>query len=137
GFIQFLKPVSANELVPAATVADVGVIPYPLTTLNHVYCCPNKLSQYMQAGLAILSTNSHYITDRLAAYDCGLTYDSFQLETLVRAVRSFLDNPQRLQTMKSNARAWVMADFNWEKQSSPYRNAIADLLGYHRLARAA
>jgi glycosyltransferase involved in cell wall biosynthesis len=130
GTLRFLEAVPPEELVEAATAADVGVIPYAVKVgeyarnLNHLYCCPNKLSQYMQAGLAVLSTNSVFVGSCLEKYDSGLVYDPERPETLVQAVRAFLDDPGRLQQMKRNAFRWVEAEFNWEVQSLPYRRLI-------------
>src|SRR3546814_5848658 len=56
-----LPSISESQLVSAARAADVGVIPYNPVFPNHVMACPNKLDQYMQAGIAILSNNIPYV----------------------------------------------------------------------------
>jgi glycosyltransferase involved in cell wall biosynthesis len=103
------------------------VIPYPLTTLNHRFCCPNKLSQYMQAGLAILSTNSSFVEGILRQSNAGLTYEVTTPDSVVTAVRALLDAPQQLGIMQRNALAFANSEFNWQSQSTPYLNAISRL----------
>ena len=115
GTMEILPPVGSEELIEAATGADVGIIPYPArvgewkVNYNHLYCCPNKLSEYMQAGLAILSTNTRFVSGCLQKYECGLTYDSEQPATLLDAIRRLTDEPQLLQRLKVNA-------FHWRKR---------------------
>jgi glycosyltransferase involved in cell wall biosynthesis len=133
GLLRFLPAVKPSDLIAAAAFADVGIIPYPVQVggrqpnRNHLYCCPNKLSQYMQAGLAVLSTNSIFVAERLARYHCGLTYDPDQPDSLIRAVAALVGNLSELQTMKSNALHWAREDFHWRRQAQGYRDLIADL----------
>jgi glycosyltransferase involved in cell wall biosynthesis len=115
--VFFLDPVRESELIDAAKPADVGIISYQPICLNNRFACPNKTSQYMQAGLAILSNNLDYLKEVLADFQCGLMYDSEYPETLVAAVHRFLDEPGLLSTCKKNAKAKVVEVFNWDVQS--------------------
>ncbi len=130
GRIVILPPVKEDDLVLAATSADVGIIPYVGPNLNHVYACPNKLSQYMHAGLAILSNKLDFISEVIDRYDCGLTYDADYPESFIQSVKLMVSNLERLHAMKTNAYHAARSEFNWEIQSRPYRAAIHDL--YHR-----
>jgi glycosyltransferase involved in cell wall biosynthesis len=141
GGVRFLPAVGADDLVAAAAVADIGVIPYPKKVgdfepnYNHLYCCPNKLGQYMQAGLAILSTDSHFVSSCLTKYQCGLTYDPENADSLIAAARAFVENPAKLQRMKDNAFAWGCREYHWQEQSQVFHRLIADLTGFTRTPR--
>jgi glycosyltransferase involved in cell wall biosynthesis len=125
--IVLLPPVREHELIPAAAECDVGVIPYVGPNLNHVFACPNKLSQYMHAGLAILSNRLDFIAEVIRRYDCGLTYDAASPATFAACVRQLAGDLERLHAMKSNAYRAVVTEFNWETQSRPYRTAVEAL----------
>jgi glycosyltransferase involved in cell wall biosynthesis len=127
GRVVILQPVRERELVRAAAFADVGIIPYPGPNLNHLYACPNKLSQYMQAGLAVLSNELEFVSDALRRFRCGMTYDARDPATLAAAVTGLVADPERLQAMKENAHAAARDHFNWERLSVPYRQAIVEL----------
>jgi glycosyltransferase involved in cell wall biosynthesis len=134
GRVEFLPPVRPDELVAGAAFADVGVIPYPVRVgegenLNHVYCCPNKLSQYMQAGLALLCSNSGFLSQCLDKYRCGVVYDPDDRASLVAAVRGLIDDLPRLRDMRRSAWRWARDDFNWERQSDPYRRLLEEFVG--------
>lgn len=122
-----LDPVSEEELVPAAGFADVGIIPYAGPNVNHLFCCPNKLSQYMQAGLAILSNRLEFVSEVIRRYECGLVYESADPDSLIRAVRSLAGQPAVLHAMKQKARTAAQSEFNWDVQAAGYRDAIRRL----------
>jgi glycosyltransferase involved in cell wall biosynthesis len=144
GSLAFLPPVAPADLIEAATGADVGIIPYPVrvgerkVNYNHLYCCPNKLSEYMQAGLAILSTNTRFVSGCLQRYQCGATYDPEQADALADAVRTLVASPEALERMKDRASYWARTDYHWDRQAETYRAVIESLTGLTRQpARAA
>lgn len=126
--VHFEPSVHESELVACAAEYDVGIIPYKPISLGYRYCCPNKLSQYMQAGVAILTNNLVYVKHIVERFECGLSYDSDHLETLVGAARAFGADRRALQAMKRNAILAAQREFNWQKQSVPLYEA------YERLA---
>ncbi|MGQ0812304.1 MAG: glycosyltransferase family 4 protein [Nitrospiraceae bacterium] len=127
GSIVILPAVKEEELVEAATFADVGVIPYRKMSLIHKFCCPNKLSQYMQAGLAVLSNNLDFVSDVITRYKCGMVYDATKPQSFVEAVSHFVRDSDGLKEMKQNAFEASQSEFHWEVQSVEYRDAIRRL----------
>jgi len=116
--VHFLPALSEDELVTGAVRFDVGVIPYKPDAPAYAYCCPNKLSQYMQAGLAVLTNDVVTVRALVEHYDCGATYDSHRLDTLRAAVEGLAGDVPRLLELKRNAKRAATADFNWQRQSS-------------------
>jgi glycosyltransferase involved in cell wall biosynthesis len=57
GRVYFHAAVPQNELLELTAAADAGVIPYQATCLNNHYCTPNKLFEFIAAGLPILATD--------------------------------------------------------------------------------
>lgn len=56
--VHFLNAVPQSELLQHSASADLGIIPYPHVDLNSYYCTPNKLFEFIQAGLPILANDS-------------------------------------------------------------------------------
>lgn len=56
--VYFLPAVPQSELLQHSASADIGIIPYPHVDLNSYYCTPNKLFEFIQAGLPILANDS-------------------------------------------------------------------------------
>ena len=133
GGIVVHPPVPEADLVRAATSADVGIIPYVGPNLNHLYACPNKLSQYMHAGLAILANDLVFVGEVVRRYDCGAVYRAEEPSTLVNAVRSLVADRGRVSEMKRNAYSAFMSEFNWAAQAVPYRELLAEALKLDRV----
>lgn len=130
GLIAFLPPVKESQLVGEATFADVGVIPYPPNNTNHSACCPNKFSQYLQAGLAILSTDTQFMGAEVRRSGCGVAYDAFRGDSLAAQVRYLCEDLDRLQRMKESAYRYGQQEYHWEAESWRYKELVSEL--FHR-----
>jgi glycosyltransferase involved in cell wall biosynthesis len=125
---QWLETVSEHELVSAARSAHVGVIPYVGPSKNHLFASPNKLSQYMLAGLAILSTDLPFIASLLDEFSCGVTYDPDDFESFRNAVSRLVDRPETLQSMRKHAFAASRERFNWQHVGREYSTVLREAL---------
>ena len=112
--VYFLDPVAENELVAAGAEADVGIIPYRPTIINDRLCCPNKLSQYLHAGLLVIANDLPYVKSILTEAEAGLFYNSAQRGTLSQAVQRVLDDPALLPRARKNALLFARRRFNWQ-----------------------
>lgn len=128
GAVVIREPVRESELVSAAAKADVGIIPYVGPNLNHIYACPNKLSQYMHAGLVVLANDLEFVSETLRRYDCGVTYRAEDASTLVAAVATLLADRGRVRQLQENGYEAARAEFNWAAVSEPYAKAIRRLI---------
>lgn len=71
--IHFLPAVPQSELLQHSASADLGIIPYPHVDLNSYYCTPNKLFEFIQAGLPILANDSPELNRFVRDTGFGLT----------------------------------------------------------------
>lgn len=112
--VYFLDAVTEDQLVAAATEADVGIIPYRPLIINDRLCCPNKLSQYLHAGLMVVSNDLPYVKSVLSEADAGLSYNSGRLDTLVEIVHRIVDDPELLRRSRENGLRFARDRFNWQ-----------------------
>lgn len=61
--VHVIDAVPQAELLGWTRAADAGVIPYPAVDLNHFWCSPNKLFEFIQAGLPIMANDLPYLRD--------------------------------------------------------------------------
>jgi glycosyltransferase involved in cell wall biosynthesis len=127
GRIAFLPAVPEEDLVRSAAAADVGVIPYPDHNINHRYCCPNKLSQYFQAGLAVTANATEYVASVLQASQAGWTYDERDAESFRKAVRAVVGDRAELLRRRRQAYDFATRHFHWDAVAREYRAVIAAL----------
>ncbi|MDQ2995142.1 MAG: glycosyltransferase, partial [Pseudomonadota bacterium] len=71
--IYFHPAVPQLELLAYTQSADAGIIPYQAICLNNYYCTPNKLFEFIAAGLPILGSNLPEINNIVLKNQLGLT----------------------------------------------------------------
>ena len=112
--VHFLDSVGEDDLISAAAEADVGLIPYKGEVAGYKYACPNKLSQYLHAGLMIITNDLPYVREVIEEADAGLHYSLSDSGTLVEVVHRIARNPDLLKRARANARRYAREKFNWQ-----------------------
>ena len=69
--IRFIDPAPQQDLVFWSAGATIGAIPYENTGLNHLYCTPNKLWEYPNAGVPILVSPLEEMSKVINRYRIG------------------------------------------------------------------
>ncbi len=126
--ILFPDPVRETELVEAAAAADVGLISYEPTSLNHIFCCPNKLSQYMAAGLPILANDLVFVRSQVEAGDCGVCVSYRDTPALLGAIHRLSRDAQERRAMGARGRRHFEQSFNWERVVAPFAARAKELV---------
>jgi len=122
--IIFLDAVSESDLVAAARDGDVGLIPYTPSGANYTNCCPNKLSQYMAAGLPILGNNTSFVKAVVEKAQVGLICDFSRQTEIVSAVSHFVENHALASVYAARAKYFFNNEFNWLNLSTPFYDRI-------------
>ena len=112
--VFFPPAVGEAELIAVAQEADVGVIPYDPRLYGNKFACPNKLSQYMASGLAILSNAIEYVADIVESNALGKTVPFHDRAGLIRIVEELARDRQQREAFGRNARAYFETAFNWD-----------------------
>ena len=108
--------VPQDELVAYSGSAHAGIIPYQATCLNNYYCTPNKLFEFIAAGIPILASDLPEIRNLIETHRIGLVGDLSTAEKAAQQIDDFFSNPLRLKQWQSNvmrARQLVC----WENES--------------------
>ena len=113
--VYFHAAVPQNELLALTAAADAGVIPYQATCLNNHYCTPNKLFEFIAAGLPILATDLPEIRRLVEGQQIGLVGDTGSPRKLAALMDDFFSDKKRFILWKSQvsvARQLIC----WEKE---------------------
>ena len=122
--VFFLNSAPEKELMDALNGYEIGIIPYEPVCINNKFCCPNKLSQYMASGLAILANDTEYVKSLLKKYECGLTVDFNDKELFLDTVK-LLVLKENLEQMQVNAENAHLRFYNWECASQVFYKKLA------------
>ena len=120
--VVFASPVPVEDLVRAASVADVGVIPYIPFCLNNRFCLPNKLFEYMMAGLAVVGSNLPELRSIILDQQIGDVFDPQDPRDIARAINAVLRDAPQLNEMKRKARQAALEQYNWEIEGKTLLN---------------
>jgi glycosyltransferase involved in cell wall biosynthesis len=126
--IFFPEAVRETELVAAAARADVGLIPYTPAGTNYRHCCPNKMSQYMAAGLPILANATSFVTAKVSEAGCGVVVDFARRELLVRAVDELCASAADRLALGQAGRAHFAHSYNWNAVGAGMYRRLADAM---------
>jgi len=112
----FFGPVPPEEVIHFAAGADLGVAPIANACLSYYYCSPNKLFEYMHAGLPIIASAFPELKKVVLEHGIGLTFDPSDPQDIARAARRILDDPEGMERMRENALK-ASSLYNWENES--------------------
>ena len=100
GRVHLHPAVPQSELLAWTAAADAGVIPYQPTCLNNLYCTPNKLFEFIAAGLPILASDLPEIRAIVSGHGIGQLADLSSTDTIARAIDEFFADPARLEAWR-------------------------------------
>lgn len=116
GKIKFTDPVPPDALVRYIASASIGVVLFTRIDLNNYYGSPNKLFEYINAGLPVVCSDFPYMKSVVENNEVGKTCDPEDPECIASAINWVLEDVGRYQYLKRNTRK--AADlFNWEHES--------------------
>src|SRR5437899_2016638 len=131
--VTFAPPVPMPELVKTAAEADIGVIPYIPFCLNNRFCLPNKLFEYLMAGLAVVGSDLPELRKVILGHSVGGVFDPEAPQDIARALNDLIEDEERLARMKRNALHAVRAVYNWQAESVKLLKAYESLVAVSAL----
>ena len=115
--VKVVPPVAYADLLNWTTSANIGLILYtPEQSLNVQWCLPNKLFEYVMAGLPILATRLDAITELLQQFHIGHIVPSLTPEAIGMAINKMLADTEELAAMRHNALEAAQSDLCWETE---------------------
>ena len=111
--VHLLPPVAPDDVIAVAASADIGVSPIVPSCLNYRYSLPNKLFQYMAAGIPVVASDFPQVRDIVEGARCGVVTDTTRPGEMAWAIRRVLDDPTEARAMGERGRDAVAERYNW------------------------
>jgi glycosyltransferase involved in cell wall biosynthesis len=120
--VEFTGRLPHAQALRAVAGADVGVVPHHADEAWNT-TVPNKLFDYMAAGLPVLSSDAAPPARILAATGAGVVFRSGDARSLADALQPLRDPIVRRRMGEAGRRA-VLRTYNWENDSAVLLQAV-------------
>ena len=124
--VHFMPAVPQDDLQKFTMSADIGVIPYLPDCLNNYYCTPNKMFEFVAAGLPIVASDLPEIRKIVEGNRVGLVADSSSEEIIAGAIRKILSSDETFLEYKCRVLA-LRKTLNWQNEGKKIVRLFNDL----------
>jgi glycosyltransferase involved in cell wall biosynthesis len=107
--LGFLNRDDIRQIFSFSLVGIVCFLPVP----NHIDSQPNKLFEYMSAGLPVIASNFPLWKEIIEQNECGICVDPCRPEEIAGAIDYIVDNKKTVQEMGRDCRKAVEEKYNW------------------------
>jgi glycosyltransferase involved in cell wall biosynthesis len=117
--VSFWGKISAEKLYEYTPSAHIGLCLLENRGLNYYYSLPNRIFDYLQAGVPVLATRFPEITNIVETYKTGVLIDHYEPTYLAEVINNMLKNPFNTEHFES-----VSKEFSWEKEEKVLMEVI-------------
>lgn len=127
--IYYYDPIDPNKLQSFVAQFDIGLALEPGFSKNNDFALSNKLFTYMQAGLAVIATDTTAQQTLIKRYPkIGKLYKKYDSEMLADILKHYYDNRDELHEAKLSSRDLAINTMNWEEESKKFIAHIKAIL---------
>lgn len=101
---------------------------------NHIDAQPNKMFEYMSAGLPVIASDFPLWRRIIEGAGCGLLVDPMNPQAIAEAMRWILNHPAEAEAMGECGRRAVEMTYNWDAEASKLLDLYNKLLSNKTLA---
>lgn len=125
--VKFHGQVDRSKVGQIYAACFAGVVTF-LPAPNHVNSQPNKLFEYMAAGMAVIGSNFPLWTDVIKGGGAGIVVDPSNPSQLADAIQLLYKNKQLADGMGRQGARLVRERYNWRREGERLIETYDDLL---------
>ena len=127
--IYFHDPIPPAQLAHFASQFDIGIAAEQTTPHNRDICLTNKIFTYMQAGLAIIGSNTIAQKALLNQHPAiGMIYENENLLSLATALRHYSQHRDQLTLARHASLKLAHEKYNWKQESIIFLETVYNVL---------
>lgn len=107
--LGFLGRKEVAQVLARAVGGLVTFLPAP----NHIDAQPNKMFEYMSAGVPVIASNFLLWREIIEGNQCGLCVDPLTPQAIAQAIDYLVQHPQEAEQMGRNGQRAVQDKYNW------------------------
>lgn len=107
--LGFVGREDVREILSRCVGGLVTFLPSP----NHIDAQPNKMFEYMSAGVPVIGSNFPLWKEIIEVNQCGLCVDPLNPKTIAEAIDYLVTHPAEAEQMGRNGQKAVQEKYNW------------------------
>ncbi len=101
--VHFLPKMPYQKMMNYTYLCDLGVSLDKPVSLNYKYSLPNKLFDYLAAGIPVLASPMVEIKKIIESYDVGMCIDEHEPGHIAQKIKAMLNDPEKIKKWRINA----------------------------------
>ncbi|THB70884.1 MAG: glycosyltransferase [Desulfovibrio sp.] len=114
-YVDYSGVVDRSELPALLRRSRAGLLLYHPEP-NHIEALPNKLFEYMAAGLPVIASDFPLWKEIISQAQCGVTVDPLDVEAVAKAMAAMISDPNAAEAMGQNGAEYATQHFAWEQE---------------------
>ena len=115
--IKFIKAVLPFEVVNVCKLAEAGIAPIKNMCKSYYLSLPNKIFEYIQAGMPVLASDFPEMKRIIDEYNIGLTFDIDDTTNISKVINELFDNNKIYKLFCENSQN-ASQSLNWNVEQS-------------------
>ncbi|OFY63517.1 MAG: hypothetical protein A2Y71_12215 [Bacteroidetes bacterium RBG_13_42_15] len=116
GRIRFIPKLPWPEMMRYTKTADAGLTLDKETNLNYRFILPNKLFDYISAGIPVIASRRIEVEKIVLGNNCGIIIPEITPQEISNAIKKLRDDRALLNKLKQNS-VYASGSLNWENES--------------------
>jgi len=125
--VRFIPALSWKEMMRYTRSADAGLSLDKDTNLNYRFSLPNKLFDYLSAGIPVIAGSLPEVKKIVEENECGIIISDISPQEISNALIKVRDDHKYLNNLKKNA-IHASEKLIWDKEAEKVRSIYSSLL---------
>lgn len=121
--LGFLGRKEVAQVLAQSIGGVVTFLPLP----NHIDAQPNKMFEYMSAGVPVIASNFPLWREIVEGNECGICVDPLDPQAIAQAIDYLRTHPKEAERMGHNGQAAVAEKYNWTIEAAKLLQFYASL----------
>jgi glycosyltransferase involved in cell wall biosynthesis len=126
--VKYHGILTREEVTKIFGMSLAGLVTF-LPEPNHIHSQPNKMFEYMSAGIPVIASDFPLWNELIEGTQCGVCVDPNSPEEIAAAIRHLRNHPEEVARMGNNGRQAVEDKYRWDREEiklvSLYRGLLA------------
>jgi glycosyltransferase involved in cell wall biosynthesis len=113
--VMLLPRMPYLEMMQYTHLSDIGLTLDKDSNINYQFSLPNKVFDYLRAGIAIISSDLIELRKVIESTSSGILLENVSPECIAQEVNKLISNPEKLIELKTNAQVNA-SKYVWEEE---------------------